>query len=109
MLIPAIINVQPLQVIPPPNMAVNQPWGQNIGLLNLGVNPTPLPKGATKVLPKFNGDGKISTEDHLSAFHLACAVISVPTQEVAVRLFVRTLTDAAADWFNHLPHHSITS
>lgn len=90
-------------------MAANQPWGQNIGPLNLGVNPAPRPKGATEVLPKFSGDGKVSTDDHLSVFHSACAVISVPTQEVAVRLFVRTLTDAAADWFNHLPHLSITS
>ena len=78
-------------------MAAIQPWGQNIGPLNLGVNPAPLPKGATQVLPKFSGDGKISTKDHLSAFHLACAIIRVPTQEVAVRLFVKTLTDASAD------------
>ena len=56
-LIPTVINVQPLQVVPPSNVAVNQPWGQNIGPLNLGVNPTPLPKGATKVLPIFSGDG----------------------------------------------------
>ena len=90
-------------------MAAIQPWGQNIGPLNLGVNPAPLPKVAAEVLPKFSGDGKVSTEDHLSTFHSACAVISIPTQEVTVRLFVKTLTDAAADWFNHLPHRSITS
>ena len=78
-------------------MATNQPWGQNIGPMNLGVNPTPLPKGATKVFPKFNGDGKISTKDHLSTFHSACAVISFPTLEVTVRLFVRTLIDATTD------------
>ena len=108
-LIPTIINIQPLQVVPPPNMAINQPWGQNIGPLNLGVNPTPLPKGATKVLPKFSVDGKVSTDDHLSAFHSTCIVISVPTQEIVVRLFVRTLTDATTDWFNHLPPHSIAN
>lgn len=90
-------------------MATNQPWRQNIGPLNLGVNLAALPKGATEILPKFNGDGKISTDDHLSAFHFACAIISVPTQEVVVRLFVRTLIDVVADWFNHLPQHSITS
>ena len=78
-------------------MAINKPWGQNIGPVNLGVNPTPLPKGATEVLPKFNGDGKISIEDHLSAFHSGCAIISVPTQEVVVRLFVQTLTHDAID------------
>ena len=77
--IPTIINLQPLQVIPPLNMAANQPWGQNIEPLNLGVNPTPLPKGATEVLPKLGGDGKISTEENLSAFHSTCVVISVPT------------------------------
>lgn len=77
-LVPACISAPPLQVVPP-NMAANQPWGHNIGPLNLGVNPAPLPKGATEVLPKFSGDGKVSTDDHLSAFHSACAVISVPT------------------------------
>ena len=90
-------------------MAINQPWGKNIWPLNLGVNPTPLPKGATKVLPKFSGDGKVSTEDCLSAFHSACVIISVPAQEFSVRLFMWMLTDTATDWFNHLPHHSITS
>lgn len=107
-LVPAYILIQPLQVVPP-NTAANQPWGQNIGPLNLGVNPAALPKGATEVLPKFSGDGKVSTDDHLSTFHSACVVISVPTQEVVVRLFVRTLIDVAADWFNNLPNHSITS
>jgi hypothetical protein len=90
-------------------MATNQPWGQNIGPLNLGVNPAALPKGATEVLPKFSGDGKISIDDHLSAFHSTCVVISVLTEEVVVRLFVQTLIDAATDWFNHLPQYSITS
>ena len=90
-------------------MVVNQPWGQNIGPLNLGVNPIVLPKGATKILPKFSGDGKISIDDHLSVFHTTCGIISVPTQEIAVRLFVRTLTDVVADWFNHFPQHSIAS
>ena len=69
-------------------MVVNQLWGQNIGPLNLRVNPAPLPMGATEILPKFSGDGKVSTDDHLSAFHSTCAIISVPTQEVTVRLFV---------------------
>ena len=73
------------------------------------MNLAPFPKGVAKVLPKFSGDGKISIEDHLSTFHSACVVISVPTQEVVVRLFVKMLTDATTDWFNHLPHHSITS
>lgn len=97
-----------MQVVPP-NIVANQPWGQNIGPLNLGVNPIALPKGATEILPKFSGDGKVSTDDHLSTFYSACVVISVPTQEVAIRLFVRILTDATTNWFNHLMHHSITS
>ena len=77
--IPAVINVQHLQVIASLNMVVNQPWDQIIGPLNLGVNRAPLPKEAIEVLPNFSGDGKISTEDHSSAFHLACTIISVPT------------------------------
>ena len=69
-------------------MVVNQPWGQNIGPLNLDVNPIVLLKGATKILPKFNGDGKVSIEDHLRAFHTTCGIISVPIQDIVVRLFV---------------------
>lgn len=60
-------------------MALNQLWGQNIGPLNLGVNPTPLPKGASNILPKFSGDDKVSTDDHLNSFHSTCAIISVPS------------------------------
>ena len=61
-----------------------------IGPLNFKVNLTSFPKGATEILPKFSGDGKVSTYDHLSAFHTICGVIIVPSQQIAKINFVQT-------------------
>ena len=76
--------------------------------MTLGGNLHPLPKGAREVLPKFCGDGKKSTHEHLNAFNTTCVVLVVAHEDVAVRLFVKTLIDDAADWFHHLPQGSIT-
>jgi len=86
-----------------------QPWGAAIGPLNLGANLNPLPKNARENLPRFNGDGKTSPEEHLCAFAAACSVLGVQHQDVAIRLFVQTLTDTAAQWFYHLTDASITN
>ena len=89
-------------------MVVNQPWGQNIGPLNLGVNPIALPKGATKILPKFSGEGNKSTYEHFNTFKEICGILFVLTKNVEIWLFVQILTDAIADLFHHLPNSSIT-
>lgn len=68
-----------------------------------------LPKGTIKIFRNLSGDGKISTDDNLSAFHTTCGVISVPSKEIVVRLFVQMHTDVAINWFDFVPHYSIVS
>lgn len=85
-------------------MAVNNPWGAIVGPLNLGLNLNPLPKGTRDHLPKFSGDGKITVDKNLNAFNVACGIIVVQHEDVAIRLFVQTLTRVAIDWFYHLPN-----
>ena len=106
-LIPSYLNVEPLNFIPQ-QMDAN-PWGAQVGPLALGANLDALPKGAREVLPKFSGDGKRSTDEHLNAFNTTCAVLGIATKNVALRLFVQTLIDDATDWFHHLPQGSITN
>lgn len=105
--LPNIINPTPLNTILP--MVVNNPWGATVGPLNLGLNLNPLSKGARDHLPKFSGDGKITVDEHLNAFNVACGIIVVQHEYVAMRLFVHTLTGVATDWFYHLPNSVITT
>lgn len=86
----------------------NNPWGVAVGPLNLAANNN-LPKGARDVLPDFSGDGKISFDEHLNAFNVACGILVVQHEGVAMRLFAQTLVDGAANWFYHLPHGMITT
>lgn len=88
-------------------MAINNPWGAAVGPLNLGINLNALPKGARYHLPKFSGDGKTSVDEHLNAFNVAYGIIVVQHEDVAVRLFIETLTQAAANWFYHLLNGAI--
>ena len=83
------------------------PWGNAVGPLKLTVNHD-LPKASRKNFPKFNGDGTVSTEQHLSAFQKACSVVNPQHEDVAVRMFVDTLVDDATDWFQDLPTGCIT-
>lgn len=78
--------VQALTLLPPlvinftqPIMAHPQlvPWGAAIGPLALGNQLHDLPIGSRKHLPKFSGDGKVTAEDHISAFFTACAILRV--------------------------------
>ncbi|GLJ13011.1 hypothetical protein SUGI_0203330 [Cryptomeria japonica] len=78
-----------------------QPWGAIVGPLALGAH-NPLPKGAKDVLPMFNGDGKISVEEHLNSFNVATGILAVQHEDVVVRLFAQTLTEGVVDWFSHL-------
>lgn len=90
-------------------MVENNPWGAAIGPLNLGLNLNPLPKCARDHLPKFSGDGTVTVDEHLNAFSVPCGVIMVQHKDVAIKLFVQTLTWVAADWFYHLPNSVITT
>lgn len=90
-------------------MAANNPWGAIVGPLNLGLNLNPLPKAARDHLPKFSGDGTVTVDEHLNAFSVACGVIAVQHEDVAIRLFIQTLTGVTVDWFYHLPNSVIAT
>lgn len=75
----------------------------------MDLNLNALPKGARDHLPKFSGDGKITTDEHLNVFNVSCGIIVVQHEDVAIRLFVQTLTRTDVDWFYHLPNSVITN
>lgn len=83
-------------------MAVQGPWGNDFGPLNLTPPLHELPRNSRKNFPKFYGDGKVHPDEHIVAFSIACGVIGVEFEDVVVRLFVETLQGAATYWFYHL-------
>lgn len=106
---PSLFNPQPLN-FSLPVMAQNQPWGAQVGPLDLtNFNLQALPKGAREVLPKFSGDGKVSSSDHINDFNTACIVIGVGIEDVAIHLFIQTLIKTTTYWFHHFPNGSITT
>ncbi|XP_059068727.1 uncharacterized protein LOC131859180 [Cryptomeria japonica] len=78
-----------------------QHWGAAVGPLALTAH-NPLPKGAKDVLPKHKGDGKLSVEEHLNSFNVATGILAIQYEDVAIRLFVQTLTEGVAEWFSQL-------
>ena len=72
------------------------PWAAAIGLLALAAY-HPLPTGSRKNFPKFSGNGIVTTNEHIKAFFAATHILGVEHEDVAVRLFVETLTESAAD------------
>lgn len=90
-------------------MAANNIWGGVVGPLNFGLNLNALPKGERDHFPKLSGDGKVTVDKNLNAFNVACGVKIFQHEDVVVRLFVQTLTEATVDWFYHLPNSLITN
>lgn len=84
------------------------PWGNAISPLQLGAN-NELPRASRKNFPKFNRDGKVSVDKHIATFFVACSIVNPQHENVAVRMFVETLMENVADWFQHLPTRCITS
>ena len=53
--------------------------------------------GSRKNFPKFSGDGKVTTNEHIKAFFASTHILGVGHEDVAIRLFVKTLTVSATD------------
>ena len=83
---------------------VANPWGTEVLSLALGPNLDPLLKGTKDILPKFNGDRKKSTDEHLNDFNTSCGIHSVPIENLAIRLSSQSLTNFVMDWFQHFPN-----
>ena len=77
------------------------PWATTVGLLAL-VSYHTLPTGSRKNFCKLLGDGKVTTNEHIKAFFAATHILGVAHEDVAVRLFAKTLIESSADWFYHL-------
>ena len=57
----------------------------------------PLPSRSRKNFPKFSGDEKVTTDEHIKSFFAATHILGVGHEDVALRLFVETLTNSVAD------------
>lgn len=69
-----------------------------IGPLWLATN-NDLPRASRKNFPKFNGDGKVSFDEHITTFFVEYNIVFPQHKDVAVRIIVKTLVENAADWF----------
>ena len=86
---------------------MDAPWATTTGPLALN-SYHPLPYGSRKNFPKFSGDGKVTIDEHIKAFFAATHILGIGHEDVAIRLFMETLTDSVANWFYHLDDGSIT-
>jgi hypothetical protein len=87
--------------------ATNTPWHVS-SPLNLAPTANPLPKFKDH-LPKFSGNGTISTKEHLISFSNACHNIGENDNDTCMRLFVNSLEGKAAVDFFELPPNVIST
>lgn len=61
-----------------------------------------------KRFPKFNGEGVVTTKDHLLEFWTMCIELKVNyLEDVMMRLFVSMLEGNASKWYTILPNNSM--
>ena len=62
-----------------------------------------------KILPKFSRDGKVTTDQQISAFFIVSGALAIQYEDFSIRLFVENLIESIAEWFGKLPTGSVTS
>jgi uncharacterized small protein (DUF1192 family) len=68
----------------------------------------PLPAGDyLKYMPKFTGEGDITTEEHLAAFYIYVYNLNIENEDVWMRVFVQSLYGEVRKWFRGLAPGSI--
>lgn len=67
------------------------------------------PVGYLKHLPRFNGETRFSTEDHLATFLDFFDNMNIEHENFYMRFFVQCLEGNVRIWFRQLPFHSIIS
>jgi hypothetical protein len=68
----------------------------------------PLPAGDyLKYMPKFTGEGDITTEEHLAAFYSYADNLNIENEDVWMRVFVQSLDGEVRKWFRGLTPGSI--
>jgi hypothetical protein len=60
-----------------------------------------------KYLPRYNGEGEVSVEEHLEAFYIFADNFNIDYTYVWMRLFVQNLEGEVRKWFIGLPLASI--
>jgi hypothetical protein len=61
-----------------------------------------------RYLSRFNGDGAVTIEEHLSSFYSFADNFNVQYADVWMRLLVQSLNGEARKWFKSFPPNSIT-
>jgi hypothetical protein len=68
----------------------------------------PLPAGDyLKYMPKFMGEGDITTEEHLVAFYSYADNLNIENEDVWMRVFIQSLDGEVRKWFRGLAPGSI--
>jgi hypothetical protein len=68
----------------------------------------PLPIGDYfKYMPKFTGEGDVTTEEHLAAFYSYADNLNIENEDVWMRVFVQILDGEVRKWFRGLAPGSI--
>lgn len=83
-------------------------WAATTGPLALTTY-HPLPTSSRKNFPKFLVNGNVAIEEHIKSFFMTTHILGVAHEDVAIRLFVETLTESASDYFINLDDGSITN
>jgi hypothetical protein len=60
-----------------------------------------------KYLPRFNGEGEVTTEENLSSFYSFADNFNVEHTDVWMRLFAQSLDEEVRKWFRSLPANYI--
>jgi hypothetical protein len=60
-----------------------------------------------KYMPKFTGEGDVTTEEHIEAFYSYAENLNIEEEDVWTRVFVQSLDGHARKWFKELPTRSI--
>ena len=66
-----------------------------------------LPRNAVDILPKFDGEGNASANEHIRKYESIICLLNVVYKDVVCRLFPLTFEGKDFCWFNFFPIHSI--
>jgi hypothetical protein len=68
-----------------------------------------LPENYMKSLPKFTGEGDLTTTEHIVFFYQFVDILGVEHEDVYMRLLVQNFEGQVRTWFRGLPVDSIPS
>jgi hypothetical protein len=94
---------------PPPPPRIFSKVATRYAPLSLPTNLHDLPDNYMKILPKFIGDGVLTTTEHMVFFDQFDDIIGIEYEYVYMILFVQTFEGQVRTWFRVLPADSITT